>query len=160
MLDDWIILIPENPDGMPDPASQERARARFSEIAPEADEVEVRVENKIDFFHCGGNYERIVCPSCRSEIPNQWWQDTVDQDYDNGFKLARYPTPCCGTEHTLHELTYEWPQGFCRFAFKAMNPNLGLLDEKYKRELEEILGTPLPSHLSRACNPARKRTPP
>ncbi len=79
MSDDWIILIPENPDGMPDPASQERARARFSEIAPEADEVEVRVENKIEFFHCGGNYERIVCPSCRSEIPNQWWQDTVDR---------------------------------------------------------------------------------
>jgi len=80
---------------------------RFSEIAPEADEVTVLVEDNVVFFHCGGNFEGILCPSCGSEIPDQWWHDTIDQDYDNGFKLAKYPTPCCGTVYTLHELTYE-----------------------------------------------------
>jgi hypothetical protein len=67
----------------------------------------------------------------------------MDDDYEDGFRLDKYATPCCGKAHTLHELTYEWPQGFGRFALNAMNPNLGLLDDKYKREFEEILGTPL-----------------
>jgi hypothetical protein len=38
---------------------------------------------------------------------------------------------------------YEWPQGFGRFALDAMNPNIGELQDKYKREVEKILGTKL-----------------
>ena len=139
MSDDWIIFIPENPAYIPTPASQERARARFSEIAPEADEVDVQVEDKIVFFDCGGNFERVVCPSCRCEIPDEWWQNRIDKDYNNGFTLAKYATPCCGAPCTLNDLTYEWPQGFGRFSLEAMNPNIGLLDDKYKQEFEAIL---------------------
>ena len=28
----------------------------------------------------------------------------MDEDYGEGFKLASYPTPCCGARFTLHEL--------------------------------------------------------
>jgi hypothetical protein len=38
---------------------------------------------------------------------------------------------------------YEWPQGFGRFALDAMNPNIGILQDRYKLEFEEILGTKL-----------------
>ena len=146
MSDNWIVLIPEDPRFVPSPESQELARQRFLEIAPEADEIRVQVEKNIAFFDCGGNFERILCPSCRAEISVEWWQGRMNQDYDkdNGFKLAEYATPCCGVAGTLHELVYEWPQGFGRFAVDAMNPRLlGLLDDKYKREFEAILGTPL-----------------
>jgi hypothetical protein len=143
MSDNWIILIPEDPRHVPSPERQERARGRFAEIAPQADEVKVNVTENAEFFDCGGNFERIICPSCRTEVPTEWWQDRMDEDFAAGFKLARYPMPCCREPYTLHELTYEWPQGFGRFALEAMNPNLGKLDDKYKMEFEEILGTPL-----------------
>src|SRR5262249_58649745 len=91
----------------------------------------------------GGNHERILCPSCGVEIPTEWWQERMDEDYENGFKLAAYPVPCCNARKTLHELSYEWPQGFGRFALDAMNPNIGRLKDEYKEEFENILGTTL-----------------
>jgi hypothetical protein len=143
MSDNWIALIPEDPRFVPDVAKQRRARDRFAEIAPEAEEIEIKVSEKVEFFDCGSNFEHIRCRSCGTEIPVAWWQDQMDEDYDDGFKLAAYATPCCGKKSTLHELVYEWPQGFGRFALDALNPNIGKLDDKYKRELEEILGTKL-----------------
>ena len=143
MSDNWIALIPEDPRYVPDAAKQSRAHARFIEIAPNADEIAIKVSEKIEFFDCGGNFERILCPSCRSELPIDWWQDRMDEDYGDGFLLARYATPCCSAALTLHELVYKWPQGFGRFALEAENPNIGKLDDRYKKEFEEILGTKL-----------------
>jgi hypothetical protein len=57
--------------------------------------------------------------------------------------LAEYKTPCCNASMTLHELVYEWPQGLGRFALEVMNPRIGKLDDRYKKEFEEILGTRL-----------------
>ena len=67
----------------------------------------------------------------------------MDDDYDAGFRLAEYAVPCCGVAHTLHELTYESPQGFGRFSLKAMNPGIGRLDDAHREEFEKILGGPL-----------------
>jgi hypothetical protein len=143
LSDNWITLIPEDPQFVPNAAEQRRARARLAEVAPEAEEIEIKVSEKVKFFDCGANFKRIACPSCGSEIPVAWWQDRMDEDYCDGFKLAAYATPCCSAKSTLHELVYEWPQGFGRFALDAMNPNIGKLEESCKRELEEILGTKL-----------------
>jgi hypothetical protein len=143
MSDNWIALIPEDPRIVPDAAKRQRARDRFAEIAPDADEIEIKVSEKVEFFECGANFERVLCPSCSAEIPVDWWQDRMDEDSGDGFKLASYATPCCGNKCTLHELVYEWPQGFGRFALDAMNPNIGELEDKYKREFETILGTKL-----------------
>lgn len=143
MSDNWIVLIPEDPCFIPDAAKRQRARDRFAEIAPEADEIELKVTEKIEFFDCGANFERVLCLSCGAEIPVDWWQDRMDDDSGDGFKLASYGIPCCGKYCTLHELVYEWPQGFGRFALDAMNPDIGELEEEYKREFEAILGTKL-----------------
>lgn len=144
MSDNRIALIPEDPRFIPEATKQSRARDRFAEIAPQANEIEIKVCEKVEFFDCGANFERVLCPSCGSEIPVVWWQDRMDEDYvANGFTLASYATPCCEAQRTLHELVYEWPQGFGRFALDAMNPNIGKLEDRYKQELEEILGTKL-----------------
>jgi hypothetical protein len=144
MSDNWIVLVPQDPSFIPETAKQLRARDRFAEIAPHAHQIEIKVCDTIRFFDSGGNFERVVCPSCGAEIPIfDWWRDRMDEDYDGGFKLASYVTPCCGIAKTLHQLVYEWPATFGRFALSAMNPNIGLLDDKYKRELEEILETKL-----------------
>lgn len=141
--DDWITLIPEDPTFVPDAAERCLARDRFAEIARDADEITVGVCEAIQFFDCGTNFERIRCPSCESEIPAPWWRDRMDEDYSDGFKLSAYPTPCCGANHTLHDLAYEWTQGFGRFSLDALNPGIGQLDEGDKRGLEQILGTKL-----------------
>ena len=67
----------------------------------------------------------------------------MDEDYEDGFKLATFATQCCGAMVTLQELKYEWPQGFGRFAISVMNPKIGKLKDEYKREIEDILGTKL-----------------
>ena len=143
MSDNWITLIPEDPMFVPDLAKQVRARSRFAEIAPDAGEIEIKTSETVAFFDCGSNFERVHCPSCRAEIAIEWWQDRMNEDYNDGFMLTKYATPCCNTPCTLNELAYEWPQGFGRFALDAMNPNIGTLDEGYKKELEDILGTVL-----------------
>jgi hypothetical protein len=142
MSDNWIWLIPENPRFVPDAAKQRRARDRLAEIVPEADEIEM-VSEKVEFFDCGGNFERVCCPSCCSQISVAWWQARMDEDYGDGFRLAKYAVPCCGANVALHELGYEWPQGFGRFALDAMNPNIAELEDEHKRELETIFGTKL-----------------
>lgn len=143
MSDNWITLIPEDSRAVPDAAKQRRARDRFVEIAPKADEIEISALDKVEFFDCGENFERICCPSCSAEIAVEWWQDRMNEDYGDGFKLAKYSTPCCDSKLTLNELDYRWPQGFARFALAAMNPNIGRLDDKHKLEFEAILGAKL-----------------
>lgn len=144
MSDYRIALIPEDPRIVPDPARQRRARDRFGDIAPDAEAIEVKVSDKIQFFDCGENFDRICCPSCDAELPTHWWQDRMDADYvDGGFTLRQYSTPCCNVTHSLDQLIYEWPQGFARFAVDALNPNIGELSDRQKSEFEEILGTRL-----------------
>jgi len=143
MSDHWIALIPEQPTFVPDSMAQQRARDRFAEIAPASEEIAIKLSDEIQFFDCGENFERVLCPSCNSEIPTGWWQDRMDEDYESGFRLRSYAVPCCQTRHTLHELVYDWPQGFGRFAIGAMNPNIGKLDDRFIREFEDMLGTRL-----------------
>src|SRR4051812_42080267 len=115
MSDNWIALIPEDPRFVPDHERQLRARDRFGEIAPDSDEIVIKVFETIRFFDCGGNFEWILCPSCRTEIPIEWWQARMEEDYGDAFKLDGYATPCCGAHQTLHDLVYQWPQRFGRF---------------------------------------------
>jgi hypothetical protein len=143
MSDNWILLIPEDPSFVPEKAKQSLAGDRFSQLAPNADKIEIQIRDRIEFVHAGGNFERILCPACRSDIPIRWWQDRMDEDYSNGFILSKHASPCCGAIQTLQDLVYVPPQGFGRFTLGAMNPNIGKLDDRYKKEFEEILGTEL-----------------
>jgi len=143
MSDHFIVLIPEDPQHIPSSAKQELARAKFAQIAPDAEGVSVKNFETVTFFDCGANLERILCPSCGSEIPFDWWQKTMDADYDGGFRLSAFATPCCNSPRTLNDLVYEWPQGFGRFALTAMNPNTGKLDVADKKSIESALGAKL-----------------
>lgn len=143
MSDHWIILIPEDPRFVPEADRQRRARDWFAEIAPRAERIEIRRSEKVVFFDCGANLDGIYCPVCRASVTLEWWQTCMDADHEGGFRLAKHPLPCCGTNATLHELNYDWPQGFGCFALEVMNPGIGKLNEKQQQELEAILGTKL-----------------
>jgi hypothetical protein len=140
MSDNWIIVIPENPEFVPDKATQQKAAGYLHSIAPKADEITSTVSDHIEFADCGGNFEGVSCPSCCAAIEIEVWQDWMDEDYDGeGFVLRSHVMPCCGTGHTVHELRYEAAQGFRRFEVSAMNPNIELSDAQ-RKGFEEILG--------------------
>jgi hypothetical protein len=141
--ENWIRIIPENPHVVPEEGRQKRALARVREIAPHAAGVFLDMHDRVEFFDCGQNFERVVCPVCDAVLPIKWWQERMDDDYAPGFKLLKYPTPCCRTGHTLHELRYDWPQGFGRFALNVRDPGIRSLTAEQIQEVSEILGTPL-----------------
>ena len=68
MSDDWIILIPEDPRFLPDGDCIAEAHELLTKIAPDAYEIGNIYSDSIEFFDCGANLERILCPSCNSEI--------------------------------------------------------------------------------------------
>jgi hypothetical protein len=144
MSDNWIVLVPQDPLALVDADRLQRAMQRICEIAPEADETKMTVSKQPQFFDCGANLERITCPSCQQELRVDWFQDRMDADYDGtGFRLNTYRTPCCDRPHSLNELLYEWPAGFGMCSLEVMNPNIGLLSDEQRREIEEIVGLPL-----------------
>ncbi len=143
MSDNWVILIPEDPLFVPGEPQQQQATELLRALSADADEITATTSDEVRFFDCGENFERILCPSCGCEINLEWWQDRMGEDFDQGFKLLTYSTPCCRKDHTLHELRYDWPQGFGRFALETMNSSIGMLDESQAREFETILHTTL-----------------
>jgi hypothetical protein len=143
MSDHYITLVPANPRFVPKAGNQRRARDLYAEIAPDAEAIEIQCSETIQFFDCGENFSQVHCPTCSSEIPMSWWESRMEEDFNGGFRLAKYSLPCCGTKCTLDELHYDWPQAFGLFALDAMNPNIGELPNSRKQQLEEILGTKL-----------------
>jgi len=143
MSDNFLILIPQDPNHVPTADQQSEAGRRMRGLAPNADEIKTETFETVQFFDCAANFSSVSCPHCRSEIPQDWWGDKMDADYEDGFQLASYDAPCCGKAANLHELVYDWPQGFGRFAVTAMNPGIGLLSDQQREEFEALLGTKL-----------------
>ncbi len=143
MSDDYINIIPERPGFVPEEVGRQAALAYFRTIAPAADKITAEVSEQVEFVHCGQNFERIFCPSCGTPITMEVWQDWMDQDFrgrDKGFVLADHVLPCCGASASLHDLRYEWPQGFACFNLCAENSNIGKLSDEQCREFERLLG--------------------
>lgn len=145
MSDNWIILIPEKAGYVPPVECQNAALAELRSLTPGADEVTIELTERTRFEHCGGNFERVLCPDCGQEIEMEWWQERMDEDFgaERDFKLKAAKLKCCGASKTLHELRYESPQGFARFSLVTMNPNTGEISKDAIAALEDILKCPL-----------------
>jgi hypothetical protein len=143
MSDHWIVLIPLDPRAVPSTSAQQAASEMFGRLAPTAEQITSSSYEDAQFFDCGGNFERVVCPSCRAELSNDWWLERMDEDYDDGFRLATYSTPCCKWTGTLNDLIYQWPQGFARFCIEARNANIEVLTDDQLRQLGAALNLPV-----------------
>ncbi len=112
MSDDFIILVPRDPQSAASLDVQVRVVALLKRIAPSAESITPEVSEAIRFHDAGENLERIICPRCGEEISIDWWSDRMDEDStDNGFRLGSYAAPCCNKLVTLNELIYDWPLG-------------------------------------------------
>jgi hypothetical protein len=144
MSDNWIAIVPEDPNFVPDADTHAAALDLFRDIAPDSEEIEIKLSEKIQLFDCGANLDRIICPRCAQEISIDCWQHWMDDDHDgSGFLLKAYSTQCCNSTVRLDELRYERPQAFARFGIEAMNPHIGDLSDGQISEFQAILGTSL-----------------
>ena len=79
--------------------------------------------------------------ACEKEVDVALWQEWMNEDFvEAGFKLQAHEMRCCGMKYTLHELAYEWPQGFARCDIYAMNPRMGRISTARRRRFAELLG--------------------
>ena len=140
MSDNWIIVIPEEPDYVPPVEARQKALALFQSIAPRADDVKEEASERVRFIDCGANLERVTCPDCNAAIDIDWWQDSMDEEADAGYPLRSLTMPCCGARRTVAQLKYDWPQGFARFSVEAMNPGIPDLTEEQLGAFGSVLG--------------------
>src|SRR5438132_12719946 len=73
MSDNWLILIPTDPEYMPDATSQEKARELFASLVSDADEVDVYVTDGVRFVDQGENFSSVSCPKCGTKLDVGWW---------------------------------------------------------------------------------------
>jgi len=143
MSDDYIHVVPEKPGFVPAEARRQEAVSYFRKIAPKAGEITALVSANLVFVDCAENFEEIRCPSCKAVVEQDWWQEWMNKDFGKkGFTLRERKMPCCGARHTLHDLAYQWPQGFARCDIQAMNPN-SRLSAQHQSRFEAILGCPV-----------------
>ena len=144
MSDDFIVIVPGDPTHVPSEGTQLQVSVLLRRFAPSADSITSNVETAVQFYDCGGNFERIFCPHCRSDITIDWWQECMDADFNGeGFRLGNFETPCCHALINLNALIYDWPQAFGSFSWTMQNANIGELTEGVKAEIEAAVGVPI-----------------
>lgn len=161
MSDSWYILIPEDPNYVPDRSRREQALMLFSHYLDGAEEINAPVYDKIVFIDQGENFATVSCPACRSKLDEGWWGAQMSEacgldpkidwmDAGDYFENAQ-PTfesldvvvPCCGSFVSLNDLKYNFPAGFARFALEAQYPPIPDLSDEHLAQLERVLGCKL-----------------
>ena len=157
MSDSMFKLIPAEPGFVPPTSKHSAAIRKLEELAPEGEEVEIRVYPHLEFIDQGENLEAIICPSCKKRLKidhfseddpiGEWWQQAnIDADVHRGediFELNPNATclmPCCRSQVKFIDLEFDWPAGFASFELTVSNPNLETLTHQQIQELEQILG--------------------
>jgi len=141
--DNILIFIPTDPYYIPEHSAQQEARDLLGSFAPDADEVKAQTTDEVELVFTGTNLERILCPVCGMLLDWGWWSDALDAAYSaTRFTNLWMTLPCCGTAHSLNDLTYEWPTGLTRFRLEVCNPNKRNADAVLPA-LERILGCQL-----------------
>jgi hypothetical protein len=147
MSDNYITLIPTDPDFVPPAKAQEEARALLETFVPKADEVTARVSERY-VFEATSEISGVLCPVCRRDV-DEWFENLLDEaadadpeGYSNFSDLAAI-TPCCRSSISLNDLDFGWPAGFSRFALDVLNPNVDDLEPAQIQALEKILACKL-----------------
>jgi len=144
MSDNYLRLIPTDPEWVPDPLAREKSRQLLEKMLPEAQEITVDVGDHVGFVDQGANFESVGCPSCGAILDVEWWQGEMDKAMESNCADLSTSPPCCGRQTSLNDLRYVWPAGFARFTLEAMNPNRGEdLDPTQLGQLEQLLGCKL-----------------
>ena len=161
MSDNYLRLIPNDPNYIPDDNLQLMAYELFGLFTYKEDLPEFQLEiisakdgviiksGKPDwglrietydhpqFIDCGCNLETLSCPHCDSVLTFDWWYAQLGISSVSQFDDLSCVLPCCGIESTLNEIKYDWPAGFARFLLEAYEGHK--LTESELKQLEAIL---------------------
>jgi len=141
MSDNWIRIIPDDLEYIPDQHIQKKLLSYVKQIAPKSEEIESIEYNKIQFIDCGTNLEVIKCPLCGSNLDIEWWRNQLDEQYDDeGVNIVDFILPCCKGITDISKLQYDFDQGFSKYCLEMMNPDIGLLSKVQIGEIETIMG--------------------
>jgi hypothetical protein len=136
-----VVIIPERCGEIPDEEAERRARAVLAEV-PTLRDVDARRDDGLRFVDCGENFESVRCPSCGADAM-AWWGDAMDRAWTgDAFGDLAITTPCCAARTTLHDLRYDFTQGFARFQLRATNHDGALAPDVVAR-IERALGCPV-----------------
>lgn len=138
MSDNWLRYVPADPWFQPTAEAVAAAKALVATSLPSAEEIEARSFDTPHFIDAGANWEGVHCPSCGSDVED-WWQDTVSEHAEQGFRSLQVEVPCCKASLSLNDLQYGWPVAFGRFVLDVMNPNVASLGGGIKH-LQSTLG--------------------
>jgi hypothetical protein len=144
MSDNYLTLIPTDPDYVPPIEAREIARKLLETFVLDADEVSIRVSDEY-ILESGGELSGVFCPACRANV-EEWFEDLLDaadEEYLEGFSDLTTIMPCCGSRISLNDLDFSWPTGFSCFTLDALNPNINDLTSVQTEELEDIVGCKL-----------------
>jgi len=126
MSDNWIQLIPTNPEYRPSRWSAFWAKRTLVSYFSDCDEVTAKFTSSINFFDAGSNWDGVKCPRC-GEDAEEWWWNRFEQAAVSNFTDLYAITSCCGAGVSLNDMAFVRPVGFGQFVLEAMNPNKDLL---------------------------------
>lgn len=137
-----MIVIAADALAVPPKERAEAALNLLKTIRPEAQDPELYLSDKPNFFHCGANFGNVFCPFCGTDIM-EWWQKASESWWNSADRRdLSVVTPCCGRATTLNDLDYNRPQGFACVAITLMNPDSDLEPEE-RQQVEAALGLPV-----------------
>jgi hypothetical protein len=144
MSDNILKLIPTDPEYVPSQDKIESAKKLIASFFPKADEVSINIYDGIAFIDPGGNFEKVSCPQCNTDLIDWWSKEAMNitrkdpkQKYFDNLMIT---TPCCKTNLSINDLKYDWPAGFARFNMEIRNPNTTLSDNEVA-DFEKTIGT-------------------
>lgn len=76
MSDNWLRLVPADPQFQPSADLAEAVRKLFAAFVPGADEVSFSFKDQIEFFHPLANWSGVVCPACGKDAES-WWEEAM-----------------------------------------------------------------------------------
>jgi hypothetical protein len=137
--DNYLRIIPDDPEFVPSLDCERRAVRELSALVPHA-EIEAQRSDRVQFVDQGGNFERVLCPHCGAEITTTDWQAAMDQAWLGSFADLNFQTSCCRRSANLNDLVYERPAGFARFTLEVSGNGLCFLPEEKVGTISEALG--------------------
>jgi hypothetical protein len=84
MSDNFLQLIPTDPQFQPSIETAELAQSLLKRFTREAETVEARFNESVEFFHSGSNGSEIHCTACGAEA-SYWWLSAMDEAWESRF---------------------------------------------------------------------------
>ena len=139
MSDNFLQLIPTDPQFKPTQERAKRARLLLSQYLPEAEDINASFKDSVQFFHNGSNWSGVRCSLC-GEDAEEWWFDAMDKVSEKEFQDLNVQAGCCGAVVSLNDLRYEWPVAFGSFALEVRSPNIPNLNQEQRSQLATAIG--------------------